>query len=154
MKTIIPLVIIALLTGPAFVAAESQHGSDAEVTASVVLIHGAWADGSSRSNVVSILQDEGFTVYVPPNPLRGLPSDSAYIASFLNSISGPIILVGHSYGGAVITNATTGNPNVKALVYIDAFAPNQTETLGQLSAIPPPLASQAPAWTLPNLSTS
>src|SRR5436190_2103646 len=80
----------------------------------------------------------GYTVYVPPNPLRGLASDSAYIASFLQSITGPIILVGHSYGGAVITNAATGNPNVKALVYVDAFAPDEGESLASLSSVPPP----------------
>jgi pimeloyl-ACP methyl ester carboxylesterase len=73
-----------------------------------------------------------------------LTSDSAYIASFLQTISGPIILVGHSYGGAVITNAATGNPNVKALVYIDAFAPDQGESLASLSSIPPP-AGQSPS---------
>jgi pimeloyl-ACP methyl ester carboxylesterase len=67
-----------------------------------------------------------------------LTSDSAYIAGFLQTISGPIILVGHSYGGAVITNAATGNPNMKALVYIDAFAPDQGESLASLSSIPPP----------------
>jgi pimeloyl-ACP methyl ester carboxylesterase len=70
--------------------------------------------------------------------LRGLGSDSAYIADFLHTITGPIVLVGHSYGGAVITNAAAGNPNVKALVFVDAFAPDQGETLGQLSSAPPP----------------
>jgi len=114
------------------------------VKPSVVLIHGAWADGSSWSRVVSLLQTHGYTVYVPPNPLRGLTSDSAYIASFLQTITGPIILVGHSYGGAVITNAATGNPNVKALVYVDAFAPDQGESLASLSSVPPP-AGQSPS---------
>src|SRR6266545_7351696 len=79
----------------------------------IVLVHGAWADGSSWNGVTSRLQADGFTVYVPPNPLRGLASDSAYVASFLTTITGPIILVGHSYGGAVITNAAVGNPNVR-----------------------------------------
>ena len=69
----------------------------------------------------------------PPNPLRGLTSDSAYLASYLKTVSGAIVLVGHSYGGAVITNAATGNPNVKALVYVDAFAPAAGETLEQLT---------------------
>jgi len=74
---------------------------------SVVLVHGAWADSSSWDAVVSQLQHDGYTVYVPPNPLLGLSYDSAYIRDFLHTISGPIILVGHSYGGAVITNAAT-----------------------------------------------
>jgi pimeloyl-ACP methyl ester carboxylesterase len=104
----------------------------------IVMVHGAWADGSSWSGVTSRLQADGYTVYAPPNPLRGIASDSAYIASFLKSISGPIVLVGHSYGGAVITNAAVGNPDVKALVYVDAFAPDEGETLLQLASTPPP----------------
>ena len=137
MKKFIPLVILALLIVPAYVvAARSDTASGPKP--SIVLIHGAWADGSSWSRVISILQQQGYTVYAPANPLRGLTSDSAYIASFLQSISGPIILVGHSYGGAVITNAATGNPNVKALVYVDAFASDQGESLASLSSVPPP----------------
>jgi len=138
MKKVIPLIILALLAVPASVAFGSSSNASNIVKPSVVLIHGAWADGSSWSRVVSLLQTHGYTVYVPPNPLRGLTSDSAYIASFLQTITGPIILVGHSYGGAVITNAATGNPNVKALVYIDAFAPDQGESLASLSSVPPP----------------
>src|SRR5881296_4155495 len=138
MKRVIPLVIIALLAIPASVTFGSTRNMANMVKPSIVLVHGAWADGSSWSRVVGLLQVQGYTVYVPPNPLRGLASDSAYIASFLQSISGPIILVGHSYGGAVITNAAIGNPNVKALVYIDAFAPDQGESLATLSSVPPP----------------
>ena len=138
MKKAIPLIILALLVVPASVAFGSSSNASNIVKPSVVLIHGAWADGSSWSRVVSVLQTHGYTVYVPPNPLRGLTSDSAYIASFLQTITGPIILVGHSYGGAVITNAATGNPNVKALVYVDAFAPDQGESLASLSSVPPP----------------
>ena len=137
MKKFIPLAILAILIVPAYVvAARSDTGSGPKP--SIVLIHGAWADGSSWSGVIKRLQQQGYTVYAPANPLRGLTSDSAYIANFLQSISGPIILVGHSYGGAVITNAATGNPNVKALVYIDAFAPDQGESLASLSSVPPP----------------
>src|SRR5438094_6350773 len=138
MKKVIPLIILALLAVPASVAFGSSSNASNIVKPSVVLIHGAWADGSSWSRVVSLLQTHGYTVYVPPNPLRGLTSDSAYIASFLQTITGPIILVGHSYGGAVISNAATGNPNVKALVYIDAFAPDLGESLASLSSVPPP----------------
>src|SRR6266567_3485970 len=143
MKKFIPLAILALLIVPAYVVAARSNSASGSKP-SIVLIHGAWADGSSWSRVISILQQQGYTVYAPANPLRGLTSDSAYIASFLQSISGPIILVGHSYGGAVITNAATGNPNVKALVYIDAFAPDQGESLASLSSVPPPLG-QSPS---------
>jgi len=103
----------------------------------VVLVHGAWADASSWDDVIPLLQHDGLTVVAPPNPLRGLTSDAAYLASFLKTIDGPIVLVGHSYGGAVITNAATGNPNVKALVYIDAFAPAEGETLQHLTFATP-----------------
>jgi pimeloyl-ACP methyl ester carboxylesterase len=137
MKKVIPLAILALILIPAYVvAAKSDTVSAAKP--SIVLVHGAWADGSSWSRVIALLQDKGYTVYAPANPLRGLASDSVYIADFLHSITGPIVLVGHSYGGAVITNAAAGNPNVKALVFVDAFAPDQGETLGQLSSIPAP----------------
>ena len=99
---------------------------------SVVLVHGAWADSSSWDAVVRRLQNDGYTVYVPPNPLLGVSYDSTYIRDFLDTIPGPIVLVGHSYGGAVITNAATGDPQVKALVYVNAFAPAQGQTIGQL----------------------
>jgi pimeloyl-ACP methyl ester carboxylesterase len=103
----------------------------------IVLVHGAWADTSSWDGVIQRLQAGGYTVYAPPNPLQGLAYDPAYLADFLHSISGPIVLVGHSYGGAVITNAATGDPQVKALVYVDAFAPAQGQTLAQLLAAYP-----------------
>jgi pimeloyl-ACP methyl ester carboxylesterase len=104
---------------------------------SIVLVHGAWADSSSWDGVVRRLQADGYTVYVPPNPLEGLPYDAEAIRDYLDTIPGPVILVGHSYGGAVITNAATGDTNVKALVYVDAFAPAQGQTVGELvSAVP------------------
>jgi pimeloyl-ACP methyl ester carboxylesterase len=104
---------------------------------SIVLVHGAWADSGSWDGVTQRLQADGYTVYALPSPLQGLPYDSAYLADFLHSISGPIVLVGHSYGGAVITNAATGDPQVKALVYVDAFIPAQGQTLAQLLASRP-----------------
>jgi pimeloyl-ACP methyl ester carboxylesterase len=94
----------------------------------IVMVHGGYADSSSWSKVIPLLTAEGYTVDAAPNPLRGLYSDSAYVRSFLKSITGPIVLVGHPYGGMVITNAATGNPNVKALVYVDAFVPDQGDT--------------------------
>ncbi len=107
-------------------------------TTKVVLVHGAWVDVSSWNGVIERLQEEGSSVYAVPNPLRGPSSDAAYMAGILKTISGPIILVGHSYGGAVVTNAGTGNPNVKGLVYIDAFVPDRGESLLQLATSPPP----------------
>ena len=115
-------------------AATAHAAGDGGPKPSVVLEHGAWASGSSWSGEIQFLQAAGYTVYAPPNPLRGLANDSATLADFLKTISGPIILVGHSYGGMVITNAATGNPNVKALVYIDAFLPAQGETAFGLTA--------------------
>ena len=103
----------------------------------VVLVHGAWADSSSWSEVVRRLQSDGYTVEVPPNPLRGLVGDAAYLSAYLQTIVGPIVLVGHSYGGAVITNAASGNMNVKALVFVNAFIPDQGETVVQLASAQP-----------------
>ena len=101
--------------------------------ATIVLVHGAWADGSSWNGVTPMLTHDGYTVRVPPNLLRGLSNDAANVADFLSTIAGPIVLVGHSYGGAVITNAATGNDNVKALVYVDAFAPDAGEMVFPLA---------------------
>ncbi len=114
----------------------SANAAPASVGAkpTIVLEHGAWADASSWAEVVQRLQADGYTVDAPPNPLAGLASDSAYLADFLKTVPGPIVLVGHSYGGAVITNAATGNPQVKALVYIDAFIPAKGETIFKLVA--------------------
>jgi pimeloyl-ACP methyl ester carboxylesterase len=112
----------------------------------IVLVHGAWADGSSWNAVTSDLQGRGFTVLVPPNLLRGVTGDAAYIASFLaGRTSGPVVLVGHSYGGFVISNAATGGGDVRALVYVDAFIPDEGETTfgilggsGSALAVPDP----------------
>jgi len=113
-------------------------GKAKNATETIVLVHGAWADGSSWSRVAAQLQAKGYSVWVVPNPLRGLASDAAYVASILNTIPGPIILVGHSYGGAVITNAATGNPNVKALVYVDGLALDEGESAFQIAGMPTP----------------
>jgi pimeloyl-ACP methyl ester carboxylesterase len=99
----------------------------------IVLVHGAWADGSSWNAVASELQSQGFTVLTPPNLLRGLETDAAYVSSFLaQRTNGPVVLVGHSYGGFVITNAASGGGDVRALVYVDAFAPDEGETTFQI----------------------
>jgi pimeloyl-ACP methyl ester carboxylesterase len=94
----------------------------------IVLVHGAWADASNWADVVTRLQHDGYDVFAIANPLRSLAGDAAAVRAFLKTIKGPIVLVGHSYGGAVITNAATNVPNVKALVYVNAFAPDQGES--------------------------
>ena len=104
----------------------------------IVLVHGAWADASCWNSVIAQLQDAGYTVYAPPNPLRSLASDAATIATFVKLISGPVILVGHSYGGAVISVASSSNPNVNALVYVDGFAPDEGESCASILASSPP----------------
>src|ERR1700733_10694110 len=99
----------------------------------IVLVHGAWADGSSWNAVSTELQGQGFTVLTPPNLLHGVASDAAYVASFLaQRTTGPVVLVGHSYGGVVITNAGAAGGEVKALVYVDAFIPDAGETVFQI----------------------
>ncbi|MFD7136691.1 lipase family alpha/beta hydrolase [Streptomyces sp. NPDC059894] len=100
----------------------------------VVLVHGAFADASSWKGVVKRLQADGYPVKAPAVPLRDLAGDAAYISSVLAGTEGPIILVGHSYGGAVITNAAAGDPDVKALVYVAAFVPDAGESPAELSA--------------------
>jgi pimeloyl-ACP methyl ester carboxylesterase len=140
-RSILPIIIVVIFIVPLlFVGASARaQASKANNSAqTIVLVHGAWADGAGWNGVTSRLQADGYKVWAVPNPLRGLSSDAAYVASILNTITGPIILVAHSYGGAVITNAATGNPNVKALVYIDGFAPDEGETGYQLLGMPPP----------------
>ena len=104
----------------------------ADVT--VVLVHGAFADASGWNGVIAALQQRGHTVVAPPNPLRGLAADSAYIGGVLGQIDGPVLLVGHSYGGAVITNAAATAPNVLGLVYVAGFAPDEGEVLGAVAS--------------------
>src|SRR5215218_7725230 len=108
----------------------SQDGS----RPTVVLVHGSFADASSWNGVIERLQAEGVQVTAPANPLRGLSIDSAYIASLLEQIPGPVLAVGHSYGGAVITNAATNANNVVGLVYVSAFAPDEGESLADIES--------------------
>jgi pimeloyl-ACP methyl ester carboxylesterase len=100
----------------------------------VALVHGAFADASSWNGVVERLQAAGVQVTAPANPLRGISHDSAYIASFLKQIPGPVLAVGHSYGGAVISNAAADAGNVVDLVFVAAFAPDDGEVLGEVEA--------------------
>lgn len=100
----------------------------------VVLVHGAFADSSSWNGVIERLQKSGVRVIAAANPLRGVAIDSAYVASVINQIPGPVLAVGHSYGGAVITNAASNAKNVVGLVYVAAFAPDEGERLGEVEA--------------------
>ncbi|MFG2356307.1 alpha/beta fold hydrolase [Streptomyces sp. NPDC048521] len=119
-------------------------------TPTVVLVHGAFADAAGWSGVIEELQRDGIPVVAPPNPLRGLTSDAAYVASVAAQIDGPVILVGHSYGGALITVAGT-TENVVGLVYVAAYALEEGESLGELQGRFPlsPLVSNLKQWTYP-----
>jgi len=99
----------------------------------VVLVHGAFADSSSWTGVIERLQAADVAVDAPANPLRGVTTDSAYLANVLSEIDGPVILVGHSYGGAVISNAAAQSTNVVGLVFVAAFAPEEGEKLGDVT---------------------
>jgi len=94
----------------------------------VVLVHGAFADSSSWDGVVTELTRDGYRVVAAANPLRGASSDAAYVAAVVKSVGAPVVLVGHSYGGTVITQAAEGVANVKGLVYVSAFAPDVGES--------------------------
>jgi pimeloyl-ACP methyl ester carboxylesterase len=143
--------IALALTGAAVASSRAHHQRGPKPT--IVLVHGAWADGSSWAAVTTILQRKGFTVDVAPNPLRGVAADSAYLASYLSNIAGPIVLVAHSYGGMLTTDAATGNPNVKALVYVDAYIPDLGESVNQLTEAQPGSALAVPPQTVFNFVT-
>ena len=111
-----------------------SQASPGNAPLTVVLVHGAFADGSSWASVIERLQKNGIQVTAPVNPLRGISADSAYLASVFAQIPGPVLAVGHSYGGAVMTNGATDASNVKGLVYVAAFAPDEGEKLGEVAA--------------------
>src|ERR687890_2462200 len=111
----------------------STNPQDGSEQPTVVLVHGAWADGSSWNDVIERLQAQGVHVTAPANPLRGISIDSTYIAGYLDQIPGPVLAVGHSYGGAVLTNAATNANNVVGLVYVAAFVPDEGETLADIA---------------------
>ncbi|MFE5091867.1 alpha/beta fold hydrolase [Streptomyces sp. NPDC056638] len=124
--------LLGSLSSTAYAADRTTSGATDRTKPTIVLVHGGFADGSGWNDVIKRLQRAGYPTIAPANPLRGLTTDVPYTASVLRSIEGPIVLVGHSYGGAVITNAAAGIPNVKALVYIAAFVPDEGEQLGVL----------------------
>ena len=131
----IVIVVTFVLSGSIF----AQEGTEMISTdkPTIVLVHGAFADSSSWTGVIRILLADGYPVVAAANPLRGVQSDADYVNSVLNSIQGPIVLVAHSYGGMVTSNAVQGNPNVQALVYVDAFAPDAGETANALVTLYP-----------------
>jgi pimeloyl-ACP methyl ester carboxylesterase len=121
-------------------------------TPTVVLVHGAFADASSWSSVITELQTTGIDVVAPANPLREIPGDAAYLTSFVDQLGRPTLLVGHSYGGAVITQAGTDAQNVLGLVFVAAFAPEADEKLADINARYPdvPLGAAQRTLTYPN----
>ncbi|WP_020124714.1 alpha/beta fold hydrolase [Streptomyces canus] len=137
--------LVAVGAAMAVPATASPATATQEAKPTVVLVHGAFADSSGWKGVIARLTHDGYPVRTVSNPLRGLPTDTAAAKDVLRSIHGPIVLVGHSYGGAVITNAAAGNPNVKALVYLAALAPDAGEKAYGPSDVPiehplPPLS--------------
>lgn len=112
----------------------SAAAEDGRARPTIVLVHGAFADSSSWGGVITRLTRDGYRVVAAANPLRGVARDAASVAAVLGAIDGPVVLVGHSYGGPVITEAASGNPHVKALVYVAGFAPDTGETSLSLSA--------------------
>jgi len=130
------LVALATLAGtPAQSALPEQSVAARAVKPTIVLVHGAFADSSGWNEVSARLTKRGFPVLAFSNPLRGPVVDGEYLRQFLSTIPGKVVLVGHSYGGAVITNGATGNPNVKALVYVAAYAPQAGESVAQANEL-------------------
>jgi pimeloyl-ACP methyl ester carboxylesterase len=147
-KYISAISAIVFLVGVAFINVQAQssnvsRGSDVLSHPNVVLVHGAWADGSSWSKVIPLLQDKGYNVTAVQIPLTSLADDVAATRRILSMQTGPTILVGHSYGGVVITEAGANASNVVGLVYISAFAPDEGEVLGQLNERMPAVPGQA-----------
>jgi pimeloyl-ACP methyl ester carboxylesterase len=112
---------------------QQKASMDTTTKPTVVFVHGAWADNSGWDGSIRALRGQGFRAIGAANPLRELRSDAAYVAALLRSIEGPIVMVGHSYGGAVISNAATGNDHIQALVYINGWVPDEGESLIQLA---------------------
>ncbi|WP_373988226.1 alpha/beta fold hydrolase [Duganella sp. BuS-21] len=128
-KTLSSLAATTLLAG----AAMTQQAAAVEAKPTIILVHGAFADSSSWDGVIAKLQKDGYSVIGAANPLRSVKTDADYVAGIVKSVTGPVILVGHSYGGSVISAAVQGNSNVKGLVYVAAFAPESGETAVGLS---------------------
>ena len=142
MKSILKTVLL----GATMTFAVASTGQAAASKPTIVLVHGAFAESSSWNGVVADLSKKGYPVVAAANPLRGVASDASYVAALVKTITGPVILVGHSYGGAVISAAANGAENVKGLVFVAAFAPDVGESCLDLtgkfpgSTLPPTLA--------------
>jgi len=109
------------------------NNPSSQVKPTIVLVHGAFADSSGWNGVITELQTAGFSVVAAANPLRSVAADAKSVVGVVKSVAGPVVLVGHSYGGAVISNAVEVGANVKALVFVAAFAPDRGETCAELS---------------------
>ena len=132
LAVLISVITLAMPSSPS-----SAGALVSEQKPTVVLVHGSFADASGWNGVIERLSRDGYPVLAPANPLRSLSGDAEYLASVLKTIPGPVVLVGHSYGGAVITNAAMQAPNVKALVYVAAFALDKGETaFGTFALVP------------------
>jgi pimeloyl-ACP methyl ester carboxylesterase len=134
---VLAVAVAAVSSALASSSRTDRIANTAVVRPTIVLVHGAWANLGSWGPVIQRLQADGYNVVAPPNPLVGVQHDAQAIRGVLETIKGPIALVGHSYGGAVVTNAAYRDSNVKALVYVDAFAPAQGETILQLDTSKP-----------------
>jgi pimeloyl-ACP methyl ester carboxylesterase len=144
---LIALGVIGMLTMPMGTASAA---TPEPTKATIILVHGALADSSSWDGVISRLQAHGYTVIAAANPLRSLKSDSDYVSSIVKNVKGPVVLVGHSYGGSVIANTATSADNVKAMVFVAAYAPEAGESAFDLTgkfpgsvlpgALAPPIA--------------
>lgn len=126
-----------------------RKSSAAEAKPAIVLVHGAFADGSSWSKVIPLLEKDDYTVTAVQNPLTSIADDIATTKRVIDAQKGPIVVVGHSYGGAVITGAAAGNPNVKALIYVNAFAPDEGEKLTPMRFLPRPVSACARCRSMP-----
>jgi len=134
----------ALVNATGASAEPTGTSGSAPVRPTVVLVHGAWADSGAWNEVVAGLQRDGYPVDVFPTPLQSLAGDSAALRAFLGTVPGPVVLVGHSYGGAVVSDAATGLAGVQALVYLDAFAPDTGEPVAALAGSQSVLAGPDP----------
>ncbi|OAB51576.1 alpha/beta hydrolase [Pseudomonas thivervalensis] len=134
MLTIKSLLAVTITAALALTSVQNATAAQPDATKpTIVLVHGAFAESSSWNGVAAQLLTQGYPVVAAANPLRGVKQDADYVADIVEQTAGPVILVGHSYGGAVITNAVHNNPKVKGLVYVAAFAPDKGETAIELS---------------------
>ena len=122
--------ILAILSASVAASAQAPESRDAPKP-TIVLVHGAFAGSSSWNSVVTDLTNDGYKVIAVANPLRSVKGDAAYVASLVRTISGPVVLVGHSYGGEVVSVAAADQANVKALVFVAGFAPEVGESAAQ-----------------------